>query len=199
MYSTPVDLRSAPSVSLAQPHSFQLHLPCIVLCCLAAKLCPTLSPYGLQHTRFLCPSLSPGVCSNSHPLSQWCYLTIPSSAALFSFCLQSFPASESSNELAFCIKWWILKYIDLVFTLHHGEWDSRLTGYHLQYDALVELSKGCPIALSGQQLLCNMDMIGLAEPMVMCPLFHLLCCKICFLISNIQCYVGSHVIGINIL
>ena len=26
-------------------------------------------------------------------LSQWCYLTISSSAALFSFCLQSFPAS----------------------------------------------------------------------------------------------------------
>ena len=127
----------------------------------------------------------------SHPL-------LPS-AALFSFCLQSFPASESSNESAFCIKWWILKYIDLVCTLHHGEWDSHLTGYHLQYDALVALSKGCPIALSGQQLLCNMDVIGLADPMVMCLLFHLLCCKICFLISNIQCYVGSHVIGINIL
>ena len=29
------------------------------------------------------------------PLSQWCYLTISSSAVLFSFCLQSFPASES--------------------------------------------------------------------------------------------------------
>ena len=29
------------------------------------------------------------------PLSQWCYLTISSSAVLFSFCLQSFPASGS--------------------------------------------------------------------------------------------------------
>ena len=35
------------------------------------------------------------VCSNSWPLSQWCYLTISSSAAPFSFCLQSFPASGS--------------------------------------------------------------------------------------------------------
>ena len=35
----------------------------------------------------------PTVCSNSCPLSQWCYLVISSSAALFSFCLQSFPAS----------------------------------------------------------------------------------------------------------
>ena len=52
-------------------------------------------PHGLQHTRLPCPSLSPGVCSNSCLLSQWCCLTISFSAALFSFCLQSFPASGS--------------------------------------------------------------------------------------------------------
>ena len=43
----------------------------------------------------LSPSLSPGVCSNSCTLSQWCYLTISSSATLFSFCLQCFPALRS--------------------------------------------------------------------------------------------------------
>ena len=37
----------------------------------------------------------PGLCSNSCPLSQWCHPTISSSAALFSFYLQSFPASGS--------------------------------------------------------------------------------------------------------
>ena len=37
---------------------------------------PTLWPHGLQHTRFLTPPLSPGVRSNSCPLSQWCYITI---------------------------------------------------------------------------------------------------------------------------
>ena len=42
-----------------------------------------------------CPSLSPGVCSNSCPLSHWCYPTISSSVASFSFCPQSFPASGS--------------------------------------------------------------------------------------------------------
>ena len=41
--------------------------------------------------RLLCPSLSPRVCSNSCPLSQWCCLIISSSAAPF-FSLQSFPA-----------------------------------------------------------------------------------------------------------
>ena len=52
-------------------------------------------PHGLQHARLPCPSPSPRVCLNSCPLSQWCYLTIWSSAAPFSFCLQSFPASRS--------------------------------------------------------------------------------------------------------
>ena len=51
--------------------------------------------HELQHIKFPDPSQSPGVCSNSCPLGRWCYLTISSSAALFSFCLQSFPALES--------------------------------------------------------------------------------------------------------
>jgi len=37
----------------------------------------------------------PWVCSDSCPLSWWCYLTISSSVTPFSFCLQSFPTSES--------------------------------------------------------------------------------------------------------
>ena len=45
--------------------------------------------------RLPCPPLSPGVCSNSCPLSQWCYIIILSSAAPFSFSLQSFPGSGS--------------------------------------------------------------------------------------------------------
>ena len=55
----------------------------------------SLWPRGLQHVRLPCPSLSPGVCSNSCPLNQWCHPTISSSVILFSFCLQSFLASEA--------------------------------------------------------------------------------------------------------
>ena len=55
----------------------------------------SLWPHGLQHTRLPCPSLSPGVCWNSCPLSWWCYLTISSSATPFSSCPQSFPTSGS--------------------------------------------------------------------------------------------------------
>ena len=55
----------------------------------------SLHPHGLQQARLLCPPLFLRVCSNSCPLSQWCYLTIPSSVSPFSSCLQTFPASES--------------------------------------------------------------------------------------------------------
>ena len=55
----------------------------------------SLRPHGLQHTRHPCPSLSPGVCSNSCPWSRWCHPTISSSVIPFFFCLQSFPASGS--------------------------------------------------------------------------------------------------------
>ena len=61
----------------------------------------SLQPHGLQHTRFPCPSLSPRACSSSCPFSQWCYLTISSSATPFSSCPQSFTASGSEKSPLF--------------------------------------------------------------------------------------------------
>ena len=49
--------------------------------------------HGLQHARPPCPSPTPGVYSNSCPLSRWCHPTISSSVVPFSSCPQSFPAS----------------------------------------------------------------------------------------------------------
>ena len=54
--------------------------------------CPTLWHHGLQH-RHPCPSPSPGVYSNSCPLSWWCHPAISSSVTPFSSCPQSLPAS----------------------------------------------------------------------------------------------------------
>ena len=54
----------------------------------------SLQPHELQHARLPCPSPSPGVHSNSCPLS-WCHLTISSSVIPFSSSLQSSPASGS--------------------------------------------------------------------------------------------------------
>ena len=62
-------------------------------------------PHEMQPTRLPCLSPSPRICSNSCPLSQWCYLTISSSATLFSFCLQSFPASGSFTMSQLHIRW----------------------------------------------------------------------------------------------
>ena len=61
----------------------------------------SLWPHGLWHARLPCPSVSPGVCSNSCPLSKWCHPTISSFVGPFSSCLQSFPASESFSMSQF--------------------------------------------------------------------------------------------------
>ena len=53
----------------------------------------SLRPHRLQHARLPCPSPTPGACSNSCPLSRWCYPIISSSVIHFSSCLQSFPAT----------------------------------------------------------------------------------------------------------
>ena len=81
-------LESAASAWKTMPAGFTWY-------CSVSKSCTTLRPHGQQHARLLRPSLPPGVCLNSSLLSRWCYPTMSSSATLFSFCLQSFPASGS--------------------------------------------------------------------------------------------------------
>ena len=48
-----------------------------------------------QDSRPPCPSPTPRVHSDWHPLSQWCHPAISSSVIPFSSCPQSFPASKS--------------------------------------------------------------------------------------------------------
>ena len=61
-----------------------------------SQLCPTqLGPHESQHTRPPCPLPTPGVHSNSCPLSRRCHPVISSFVVPFSSCLQSFPASGS--------------------------------------------------------------------------------------------------------
>ena len=55
----------------------------------------SLRPHGLQYTRPPCPSWTPGVYSNSCPLSRWCHPTISSSVVPFSYHLQYLPATGS--------------------------------------------------------------------------------------------------------
>ena len=67
----------------------------------------SLRPHESQHSRYPCPSPTPGVHSNSCPLSWWCHPAISSSIVPFSSCPQSLPASgsfpiwvNSSHEVA---------------------------------------------------------------------------------------------------
>ena len=65
----------------------------------------SLGPHGQQHTRLPCPTLSPGVCSNSCPWSHWCHPTISPSVT---------PSPPAPNlpqlrvlpsKSALCIRW----------------------------------------------------------------------------------------------
>ena len=60
---------------------------------------------GQQYSRLPCPPPSPGVCSNSYPLSWWCHPTISSCHPLL-FLPSLFPSIKVfSNESAFHIRW----------------------------------------------------------------------------------------------
>ena len=90
-------------------------------------------PHGLQHARLPCPSLSPGVCSNSSSLSWWCYLTMSSSVTPFSFGLHSLPASGSfpMNEATLHIRWpkyWSFRFSISPSNEYSGLISFRVTG-----------------------------------------------------------------------
>ena len=96
----------------------------------------SLRPHGLQHATLLCPSLSPGVCANSCPLSRWCHPTISSSVAPFSSCPQSLPSSGSFPMMALCIRW--PKYWSIHFSIGPSNEYSRLISFKIDsFDLLA--------------------------------------------------------------
>ena len=65
----------------------------------------SLRPHGQQHVRVPPPLLSPGVCSNSCPLSQWCHPIIILCRPLL-FLPSIFPSIRVFfNDLALQIRW----------------------------------------------------------------------------------------------
>ena len=78
------------------PYPFSLLIPSYLYAAVQfshSVVFDSLRPHELQNTRLPCPSPTPGACSNSCPLSQWCHPTSSSSVIPFSSYLQSFPAS----------------------------------------------------------------------------------------------------------
>ena len=72
-------------------------------------------PHGLQHARFPGSSLSPRVCSNSCPLSQWCHLLRHSLLLSSPFAFSLSQHQGFSNESALPIRW--LKYWSFSFSI----------------------------------------------------------------------------------
>ena len=91
----------------------------------------SLWPHGVQHAKLPCPSLSPGTCLNSYPLSWWCHPTISSSVGPFSFCLWSFPASGSFPKSQFFIMW--PKYWSFNFRLSPSNEYSGLISFRMDW------------------------------------------------------------------
>ena len=90
---------ASPTRHLASPSKRCLGNKCQCMLSSAQFSCSVVSdslrPHGLQQSRPPCLSPTPGVHSNSCPLSWWCHPTISSSVIPFSSCLQSFPTSGS--------------------------------------------------------------------------------------------------------
>ena len=80
--------------------------------------------HGLQHTRLPCQSPSPGACSNSCPLRQWCHPTISFSVVPFSSCLQSCAVIRVfSNESVFLYQ--VAKVLELQLQHQSFQWIFR--------------------------------------------------------------------------
>ena len=112
----------------------------------------SLWPQGLQHARLPCPSLSPGACSNSCPLNRWCHPTISSSAASFSSCSQSFPASGERFQF-------------LIFPMRKGLWllpsDGQSIGASVSASVLpLNIQDWFPLGLTGLISLSPRDSQG---------------------------------------
>ena len=87
--------------SVTQQGNLERLVVVVVVVAQCSVVSDSLRPHGLQPTRLLCLPLSPGICSDSCPLSLRCYLTISSSAAPFSFCLFKLYPSIDLEKLTF--------------------------------------------------------------------------------------------------
>ena len=90
----------------------------------------SLRPCGLQHARLPCPSLSPGVCSNSYPFSWQCHPTI-----LSSWSPSPPPAFNLSSESSLRIRW--PKYWSFSFSISPSKEYSGLSSFRIDWFNLL--------------------------------------------------------------
>ena len=102
----------------------------------------SLWPHGLQHRSLPHPSLSPGVCSNSSPLSQWCHPIISSSVTPLLLLPSISPSIRIfSNEPVLHIRW--PKYWSFSFSISPSNEYSGLISFTT--DFYTEEPSGKPL------------------------------------------------------
>ena len=93
-----------------------------------------------QHARLPCPTLSPGVCTNSCPLSRWCYPTISSSASPLLILPLIFPSIRIfSNESTLLIRW--PKYWSFSFSINLSNEFSGLISFRIDWFDLLAVQE----------------------------------------------------------
>ena len=152
-------------------HSIQHIVLCrahLLLSC--SVVSDSLQPHGLQHTKLPCPSLSPGVCSNSYPLdvgdamqpSHPLLPTSPESALhirwpkYWSFSIS--PSNEHSGLISFRIDWFDLLAVQGTLKSLLQQHNSKASISQRSVLFIVQLSQpymatGKTIALTSQRKL----------------------------------------------
>ena len=104
----------------------------------------SLWPHVSQHSRPPCPSQTPGVHSDSHPLSRWCHPTISSSVIPISPSI--FPSIESySNESVLCIRWprcWSFSFSISPSSEYSGLISFRMDWLYLHHSSKASIPQG---------------------------------------------------------
>ena len=96
----------------------------------------SLQLHGQQYARLPCPSLSPRVCSNSCPLSQWCHPTISSSVTPLLLLPSVFPSIRIfSNGSTLHIRW--PKYWSFSFSIRLSDVCSGLISFRIDWFDLL--------------------------------------------------------------
>ena len=104
-----------------------------------AVLSDALWLHELQHARPPCPSPTPGVHLDSHPLSQWCHPAISSSVVSFSSCPQSLIALVFSSESTLRMRW--PKYWSFSFSIIPSKEIPGLISFRMDWMDLLAVQE----------------------------------------------------------
>ena len=119
--------------SISSMSSYYVHSSVQFSCSVVSD---SLWPHGLQLARPPCPSPTPGVYSNSCPLSWWCHPTILSSVVPFSSWPSILPSIRVfSNESALRIRW--PKYWSFSFNISPSSEHPGLISFRMDWIDLL--------------------------------------------------------------